>query len=244
MRALELPLPRPPRRTASQGLWWVVGALAFPWGAVAAQGSLLEGRMEVRLPSPGSLVPVAMEYRLLPDTGVREVGLTLLSPGGTRVIAPKASWAEGPLPLKLLELRPYYWSGTVTLPPGGGPLSLRITYDVAGGWEESGRVTVPILAAAWVPEDPHPRTFVARVDVPAGVTLTESFPTSVEVRPRGSEGGPYEMALQGVPAMLVLRTVQGDPPFLTLEGILDALVVAALLIMAAVGIRFLRGGGG
>jgi len=217
--------------------------------SLEAQDALLGGRIDLRLPSPGDLIPVAMEYRLLPDSGSREVGLTLLSPGSTRLLAVRASWAGGSLPLKLLELRPHYWSGSVTLPtPEEGspapPLTLGLTYEVDGGWEESGRATVPILAVTWVPRDPHPRTFVARVEVPAGVTVTESFPTSVVTRPRGAEGGPYEMALQGVPAMLVLRTIQGEAPPVTLEGILDAFVVAFLLLMGALGIRYLKGGRG
>ncbi|MGW8268133.1 MAG: hypothetical protein ACWGSQ_17330, partial [Longimicrobiales bacterium] len=194
-------------------------------------------------------IPVEMEYRLLPDSGSREVGLTLLSPGSTRLLALRASWAGGTLPLTLLELRPHYWSGSVTLPTREGErpapaLTLRLTYEVDGGWEGPGRATVPILAVTWVPRDPHPRTFVARVDVPAGVTVTESFPTSVVTRPRGAEGGSYEMALQGVPAMLVLRTVQGEAPFLTLEGILDGFVVAVLLLIGALGVRYLKGGRG
>lgn len=227
-------------------LVFALGALALPGAAVGAQDALLQGRMEVGLPSPGTPIPVAMEYRLLPDSGSREVGLTLLAPGNTRLLAARASWAGGSLPLKLLERRPHYWSGSVTLPSGGGfgpgdPVSVGLTYEVDGGWEESGRASVPVLAVSWVPRDPHPRTFVARVEVPAGVTVVESFPTSVMERPRGAEGGTYEMALQGVPAFLVLRTVQGEAPFVTLEGILDAMVVLTLLIMAGFGVRYLRG---
>jgi len=227
-----------------------VGSLAVPalsHASLEAQDALLDGRIEVRLPSPGARIPVTMEYRLLPDSGSREVGLTLLSPGSTRLLAVRASWAGGSLPLKLLELRPHYWTGSVTLPTGGErspapPLTVGLTYEVDGGWEESGRATVPILAVTWVPRDPHPRTFVARVEVPAGVSVTESFPTSVVTRPRGAEGGPYEMALQGVPAMLVLRTVQGEAPGVTLEGILDTFVLVFLLLMGALGIRYLKGG--
>jgi hypothetical protein len=224
-----------------------LGALALPGAAVVAQDALVQGRMEVGLPSPGTRIPVAMEYRLLPDSGSREVGLTLLAPGSTRLLAVRASWAGGSLPLTLLERRPRYWSGSVTLPSGGGfgpaeAVTVGLTYEVDGGWEESGRATVPVLAVSWVPRDPHPRTFVARVGVPPGLTVVESFPTSVMERPRGAEGGIYEMALQGVPAFLVLRTVQGEAPFVTLEGTLDALVVLTLLIMAGFGVRYLRGG--
>ena len=223
--------------------------LAFSGASAEAQDALLDGRIELPLPFPGTPIPVAMQYRLLPDSGSRAVGFTLLSPGSTRLLAVRASWAGGSLPLRLLELRPHYWTGSVTLPAAeerspGQPLTLGLTYEVHGGWEEPGRATVPILAVSWVPRDPHPRTFVARVAVPPGVTVTESFPTSVVVRPRGAEGGPYELALQGVPAMLVLRTVQGEAPFVTLEGILDAFVVLTLLLVGAVGIRYLKRGRG
>ena len=219
--------------------------------------------MDLPLLSPGGLVPVVLEYRLLPDPETREVGLTLLSPGDSRLLSMRASWAGGDLPLRLLELRPHYWSGTVTLPArveaqgeggergamralspsAGEAVTLRLTYDVDGGWEDAGRVLVPILAVSWLPREPHPRTFVARVEVPSGVTVTESFPTSVVERPVGAGGGSYQVALQGVPSMLVFRMVRGEPPFFTLERILDILVVGALLLMGGLGIRFLKGGG-
>jgi hypothetical protein len=83
---------------------------------------------------------------------------------------------------------------------------------------------------------------VARVTVPEGLTVTESFPTSVVGRPRGAEGGVYEVALQGVPSVLLLRVVQGEAPFLNLERALDILVIATLLAMGVAGVRFLKGG--
>jgi hypothetical protein len=40
--------------------------------------------------------------------------------------------------------------------------------------------------------------------------------------------------------MLVLRIVPGEAPFLTLERVLDILVVTLLLVMGALGLRYLR----
>jgi len=128
------------------------------------------------------------------------------------------------------------------LPPGSEAFPIRIGYSVEGGWSEEGRITLPIPAVAWVPSEPSPRTFVAAVDVPVGVTVLESFPTSVARRPRGSEGGVYEVSLQGIPAFLVLRVTRARAPLLGLEGILDILVLALLLGMGGMGIRYMRGG--
>ena len=220
-------------------------APAFPGSPLEAQGVLLEGRVEVDLPGAPGLLPVFLEYDLRPEPGTREVELTLLAPGATRLEAPDLGWGESDLALRLSEIRPRYWTGTLSLPGGrADSLTLRISYRVAESWEEGGRIVLPLLVPAWAPQEPHPRTFVAGIHVPPGLTVTESFPTSVVMRPDGAEGGRYEVALQGVPAMLVLRVVQGEAPFLTLERVLDILVVGALLIMGALGIRYLRGAGG
>jgi len=198
--------------------------------------------MEVSLPPEAGPVPVVLQYRLAPEPGTREVGLTLLSPRGVRLAGLQVTGPEGEIPFRLQELRPHYWTGSMSLPQGGEALRVRIGYSVEGGWSRDGRITLPIPAVAWVPSEPGPRTFVATVEVPEGVTVRESFPTSVTRKPRGSEGGVYEASLQAVPAMLVLRVARGPSPPLGLEGILDILVMALLLVMGAMGIRFLRGG--
>jgi hypothetical protein len=224
------------------GLTLALAALAFPFGSLEGQGTLAEAVMEVRLPREGGPILVTLEYRLFPEAGSGEIGVTLLTPGDTRLTAIQASWGGDAFALRIPELRPHYGSGTVALPSGGTPLTLHLSYVVEGAWSGDGRVTVPIPAVSWIPRDPHPRTFVARVEVPEGLTVTESFPTSVVQRPRGAEGGSYEMTLQGVPSMLVLRVVQGEAPFLNLERVLDILVIATLLVMGAAGVRFLKGG--
>lgn len=207
-------------------------------------------------------ISVALELEIRPDSGAVDLPLTLLTPGDTRLSDLRASWNGGDLSLRILRLRPHYWTGTVRLPgsqqasttgdpgaqgPGSGsgprpPVTVRITYRLEGGWEDEGRITVPVPAPAWVPEDPHPETFRARVRVPKGLTVTESFPTSVVARPDGPGGGRYEVALQGMPSMLILRVVRGEAPALSLELLLDGLVVLTLVLMGLAGLQYLRKG--
>jgi len=220
-----------------------IWALALPCGSLVAQGALVEGTLEARLPRERGPILVDLEYRLLSEAGARDLPITLLTPGTTRLTAVRASAGGDDFAFELKELRPRYWSGAVTPLPRGGPFTLHLSYRVEDPWSAGGRVTVPIPAVGWVPQDPVPRTFIARVTVPEGLTVTESFPTSVVGRPRGAEGGVYEVALQGVPAVLLLRVVQGEAPLLNLERALDILVVATLLAMGVAGVRFLKGGG-
>jgi hypothetical protein len=200
--------------------------------------------MEVMLPAGPSPIPVTLEYRLSPDPGAGSVDLSLLTPDGVALSDLRATGPGGESLLRLRELRPHYWTGSVPLPPGVTSPSVLLRYTVDGGWSEEGRVTVPIPAVTWVPADPSSGTFVATVRVPEGITVTESFPTSVTRRPEGSEGGLYEVALQSVPSLLILRIVHGEAPFLGLERILDILVVLALLGMGAAGVRYLKGAEG
>jgi hypothetical protein len=210
-------------------------------GHLLGQDRLLQGELVVELPSVPEPVPVSLAYVLQPGPGATEVELTLLAPGSTAIRALEARWDGGRLPLLMDEIRTRYWTGAIRLPAVGQPsFSLQIDYRVDGAWGDDGRIVLPLITPAWVPRDPNPRTFVAGITVPPGLTVTESFPTSVVARPETARGGRYEIALQGVPAMLVLRTVPGEAPFLTLERLLDILVVTLLLVMGTFGLRYLK----
>ncbi len=232
---------------------------------LVGQGGVLRLHMDAVLPQGIGPVPVSLDYRVLPDPGTREMGLTLLLSGEVRVDSLRASLQTREVPVAMEEVRPGYWLGRVALgglgkegvegpEPGralgerevGAPekavdtVRVSITYLVSNAWEGGGRVVLPVVASQWVPVDPHPRSFVGSVRIPSGLSVTESFPTSVVARPEGAEGGSYQMALQGIPSMLLLRTVQGEGPLFTLEGILDLVVVGLLLLMGVAGVRFLR----
>lgn len=120
-------------------------------------------------------------------------------------------------------------------------ITLQISYIVEGGWDEDGRATIPLVVPRWVPFEPLPETFTARIAVPEGLTVSSSFPTSVTKKPRPGSEGDYELGLQSVPAMLILRTEPGSGSFLTTERILDLVAILILLLMGASGLRYLRG---
>jgi len=223
----------------------VLLSTAVPFGTpLAGQGTFLDARMEVVLPAGPGPISVRLEYRVLEDDDILEFPFTLLTAVPPQIMGLRTLHDGKEELLTVGELRPHYWTGAISIPSrtgAGDTLSVGFLYSVEGGFGEKGRVTIPIPAARWTPRDPRPQTFLATVDVPPGWTITESFPTSVVHRPDGALGGSYQVALQSVPSMLILRMVEGESPFLTLERILDILVVSLLFIMALLGVRYLRG---
>lgn len=153
---------------------------------------------------------------------------------------------RGEIPrIEMEELRKRYWEGSVPIPREsarlGDSLSLRFDYQVEGAWGRGGRIELPLIVPRWNPLQPTPTTFMATVEIPRGRTVTGSFPSSVLARPPPDAGGPFQLGLQGVPAMLVLHLAEGGGPLLTLPRFLDALVASILLVMGLLGVRYLRG---
>ena len=210
--------------------------------------------MEVTLPDAGQPIDVLITYWVLPDSGAAAVPLSALTPKSTGIISPSASvglpsagGATEEIPgFRLQEQRKHYWEGSVPIPGALGPeadsLPVHLSFSVEGGWGPEGRIEIPLLVPRWLPLDPTPRTFIARVEVPRDLTLVGSFPTSVLARPRPDGERAYEIGLQGVPSMLILEVVAGAGPVITLERGLDLLVILALLLMGALGVMHLRRG--
>jgi hypothetical protein len=183
-------------------------------------------------------VQVHLILRVLPEEGVRELPVTLLSPAPTRL----EELTVNGTPLEMVEERPFFRTASLPLPQGDTfeGVTVELAYTVHGAWEEGGRVTVPVPAPLWLPQDPQPATFVANLRIPPGVGVLESFPTSVALRPDGTNGGDYRVTLQSVPSMLILRMVDGEMPLLTVERVLDAGVVLLLVVMGLLGVGYLR----
>lgn len=206
-------------------------------------GSVLEARLEAVIPGNRGSVPVRLEFRVAPSPSTRVMPVTLLQMDPARVAPLRVSVDGRGVQVTMREERPRFFSGEIPLPgpaPARGPLQVVVQYDVIAGWDEGGRLVVPVVAPAWTPADPNPRSFIATVRIPAGMGVASTFPTSVLSSPRGAEGGEVVIALQAVPSVLNLRTSLDGSPGLTLEGVLDRLVVAVLLVMLLLGIRFIR----
>jgi hypothetical protein len=214
---------------------------------LVGQGFLLDARMDVALLTQPGPVEVRLVFQLSGTAESLDLPFTLLTPAPSRIVGLTVRCGEEEERLVPEEIRTHFWTGAIRLPRSvepGETLSIELRYSVEGAWGEGGRITIPIPAPAWIPEDPHPRSFLATVAVPPDWAVSESFPTSVVRRPEGAGGGSYQLALQSVPSMLILRMAEGEGPFLTLERILDIVVVSILLVMGLLGVRFLRGGRG
>ncbi len=239
----------------ASNLLLVVGVLSLspPTDPLAAQGVLLDARMQTSLQRVGGAFQVQITYRILPEPGTKEVPLSVLTPEPARILSLQAFLdrqelevsSEGASGFYIEKVREHFSEGSVRLEGNTGestdPLSLQLIYTVEGAWEEGGRATIPLVVPRWIPAEPTPQTFLATVEVPEGLTIIGSFPTSVLSQPPPGERGAYEIGLQGVPAMLVLRVAQGTGSLLTLERGLDLFVVLILLVMGAFGVRYLRG---
>ena len=192
--------------------------------------------------SPGP-VTVRLEYELEVnrDTGELPLSLLLFEPAE---VSPLRARVDGiPISAELKEARPHYLTGALSLGPAfraSDSLLLTLEYEVHGGWTTSGRVFLPLVTLRLEPVDPRPQTFQGSVEIPEGLAVTGSFPTSVLARPRGTEGGTFKVGLQGVPAVMSLRVSQSGKVLWTLERALDALVALVLLGMGVMGWRHLR----
>ena len=237
-----------------------IGSLLGPVHPGAAQGVLLDARVQVTLSSPGRPVDVRAAFKILPQAGAEEIPLSLLAPEHSSIQALRALLSEGAsdpfqveapdLPragdagFHLEEIRDHFSEGSIRLAthagPGGDTLFLHLSYTVEGAWTDGGRITLPLVVPRWAPVEPTPRTFLAHVGTPQGYTIIGSFPTSVLNRPPPGSAGTYEIGLQGVPSMLILQVVQGKGTFITLERGLDLFVVLILLVMGVFGVRYLK----
>jgi hypothetical protein len=170
--------------------------------------------------------------------------LTLLRLKPAELSPLRAQIDGNPVRIEMEEIRAGYLTGALRLEPGSGtsgPVLLTLEYDVDGG-DGVGPVVLPLVTPRLAPSDPGPRTFLATVEIPEGLTVTESFPSSVLERPAASRGGSWVVGLQGVPAMVSLRVSEGRGVLFSLERVLDLGVLAGLLLMGAWGLSRLRAG--
>ena len=254
----------------SRGAFLTSGAVLcclLAWGNLGAQGVLLEARTQVHLPAPEGVARVEVSYLVRPREGATEIPLSQLTPGPLRIESLRASLnpdlisedmlssgedatrGDGEIPgFELALVRNHYWGGAAPIPPDlsreGNTLALTFNYEVHGAWSGVGRADIPLVVPLWIPADPTPETFQASIQLPPGYSVSSSFPTSPVSRASLPPGQPFELGLQAVPAVLVLRITPGEPPLFTLEGSLDVMVLFILLAMGIMGFRSLKGRSG
>jgi hypothetical protein len=205
--------------------------------------SVQQARLEATIPDRRESVPVRLEFLVLPSPSTRAMPVTVLQMDPARLSPLQVSVDGRGVEVRMREERRRFFAGEIPLPgggPGGAPVEVVAQYDVLDGWDEGGKLVLPVVAPGWTPTDPGPRSFVATLRIPPGMRVASTFPTSVLSRPRDSEGGEILIGLQAVPSILNLRASMAGSPGLTLERALDGFVVVTLLVMAFLGIRFIR----
>jgi hypothetical protein len=133
--------------------------------------------------------------------------------------------------------------GTVPLPAGAGDtIAFDIRYAVvlpASAGRES-RIRLPVVAVMWPPAEALPGTFAVTLDVRADAHIRGAFPSLLRETALTSAARSYGADMQVVPSMIAFDLGGGDPPRLTLEAMLDAGVIALLLLFAVLGWRHVR----
>ena len=209
-----------------------------------------------------TVVSVSVEAEVLPsgDARVRmryvlagaqpgvPVPATLLAFGETAFadLAVARSGGDGvdPIPLTAEGSRRH----TAVLPhrpADAGHAEVQAEYTVARAVSGSGdalRVQVPVLSVDAAPEDSRPGFFTARVTVPGGWAISETFPTAMARVDDAGDGAVYGADLPVVPATLSLRarTDAGWHPGLPL--LLDVFTLLVVAAFSFVGWRYLRDG--
>ena len=217
---------------------------------VAAQdgsnGGVLSAVMNVDLSDPRGFAAVEIVYGLTVPASDSEVPLTVLSPEPASVADLAVGGAGGAWQVDLPTSETVQRAGVVRIAPSSSvrALELRIRYTVRTAATLVGRdvrYVVPVVAVDWPPPNPLPGTFRARIRLPADMVAYEAFPTA----PGGLGGGMADtgavsLELSVLPAYVSLRARRGGAPLFTVPRVVDASVVALLLILGLVGWRKMR----
>ena len=193
---------------------------------------------------------VRTEYGLRWPAGASpgHVPVQLLRFGDVRVDSARARLEDRGrwVPLALPEIRHRILRDSLL--PGalasGPQFRLEVDYTLDGVLEEGEgiRWRIPILQVGRGAAEALPETFRARIRLPEGVRVYESFPTGV--RPAQEEGAgtgasTVRVDLQVVPGVLTLRARREDHTILPPLALLDGAVVLLLGVLGMAGWRYM-----
>ena len=231
------------RRAAPRGR---AGAAADGWDpGWAAPGAGGVGGSRARPDAADAPRPelVSMNYRLEVDPGTSAVPFTLLLFAPAHVEEISAEVDGEVLPLRMTHAEAPRLEGEIELPAGvasSGQVSLEVGYRVTDAVREDGagvRVGLPMLAVDWAPAEPTPGMFQAEVILPEGMVAREIFP----VTPGGGAApGVAHASLQVLPAVVQVRARPEGSLGLSLPGVLELLVLVAVIACGMAGLRLVR----
>ena len=186
---------------------------------------------------------VSMSYRLEVEAETDAVPFTLLlfAPAHVEEISAQVDGAV--LPLRMTDAEVPRLVGEIDLPAGvasSGRVALDVGYRVTDAVLEEGagvRVALPMLAVDWAPAEARPGVFQADVTLPEGMVAREVFPVTPT---GGSVPGVARTSLQVVPAVVQVRARPEGSLGLSLPGVLELLVLVAVIVCGMAGLRFVR----
>ncbi|MBX6363298.1 MAG: hypothetical protein IRZ00_05460 [Gemmatimonadetes bacterium] len=186
-------------------------------------------------------VEVTLDYTVRAPAGTTRVPLAVALVPDASVAVEEATSPAGTVGVDLADGRER-WTGWLRLAQplaAAGELPFQIRYRV---FQRGGpRIEVPVVVVTWPPVEPRAAPFTADVLVPAGVAVSEPFPSGLE-RVGGGDGPQrYHAELPAVPELLGFQVPSGDDaPWLTLRTALNGAAVALALAFSAAGWRYLR----
>jgi hypothetical protein len=130
----------------------------------------------------------------------------------------------------------------LALVPGGDPVVIILRYTVPSPpiTEAGVRLRVPVVATLWTPVAALPGLVRVTVEVPSGIAVWNPFPSTLRAGRTRDHVTVYATDLPTVPALLAFDVRQGVAPRIPLAVLLDAGVVAFLILFALAGWRHVR----
>ena len=107
---------------------------------------------------------------------------------------------------------------------------------------QSDKLSVPLIYVPWTPEESTTDLFTARVSLPTGTKLIDSFPTQSTPVPAAKQaGGPHliqKFQLSAIPSVLRLKIVDEDDSSFGLGTLIDIGVLISLCVIGLAGWKF------
>ena len=244
----EDPAVAPASAGASMVGWDMLVGVPEGHGAAQEDDEAREGGQVVRVAmtadarAPGAAL-VSMNYELEVAAGTGAVPFTLLLFAPATVGEITAQAGEEALALRMTDAAAPRLEGEIELPAAlrsTGQLSLELGYRVGDAVREEGagvRVVLPMLAVDWAPAEARPGMFQAEVMLPEGMEAREIFPVTPS---GGATPGVARADLQVLPAVVQVRALPEGSVGLSLPGVLELLVLIAVVVCGTVGLRHVR----